>query len=483
MDDASHRRRITWAALLLSAAPFLSLNGYVGRENDDAHYVLAAQSLSQGHYRHWHLPGEPPITVVTPGFPALLLPAALAAPFHLAAYQILSTLFLAAAVFLAFLWFRRRAPPEHALSLAALFGLNPVTLSRAGAVMPEGAGLALGLGALLLWEDRRPMRAGILAAIACLVRPGALVFPAAMALAALLARDGRSLLKIIAPSALAALAWKLWCARAAGLPESLELRAQYADGLWTVLSRTARFNLASMMETGGSSFLPPASPGAAAMLAGAVLLALAVLGLWRARSKWNAGDWALAAGILLHLAWPWWYDRYWLTLAPFLLLRAAGSFPGIPPRRKTLALCVLLTLQFALHGRRWMAADIGLQRPPQADAYAWIQEHTRPADLFAGPFYARDTLYAGRIFLPLPLADRPEETVKNLDGMGVRYVLWEGVPDVGLSSGEALPARALNHFDAALKDPRLFEPAFAKGGAVLYRRVNPPAAPTRPPTP
>lgn len=479
MNDILSPRRAALLAALLSLAPFLSMNGYVGREHDDAQYVLAAQSLAQGHYRHWELPGNLPVTNVTPGLPFLLLPPALALPFQLAAYQIWSTAFLSIALFLAFLWFRRRAPPAEALGVTALLALNPLVLSRAGAVMPEAPGLALGLAALLLWEEDRAGLAGLLCAAACLVRPGALVFPAALGLAALAARDWKKLLKVAGPVLAAVLLWKGWCARAQGISEGLELGIQYAAGIGTVLPRAARFNLASMASTWGSTFLPP-SIAAAGGWAGALLILAAAAGAWR-RKNLSVGDGALAAGLALHLAWPWWYDRYLLTLLPFLTVRAADALPA--DKRKVRVLAAVAALQFGLHGHRWLARDVALQPPAHRAAYAWIQERTNPADVFASPFYARDTLYAGRIFWPVPLSDDAGAAVEALDKSNVAYVLWEDVPDVGLSLSDAPTLQNLRAFDGALKDPRLFTTVFTGGGAALYRRVTPPNGPGRPPSP
>src|SRR5260221_11907750 len=47
---------------------------YVGYLNDDATYILAAQSLRTGHYQALQLPHEPPLTIFPPAYPVFLPP-------------------------------------------------------------------------------------------------------------------------------------------------------------------------------------------------------------------------------------------------------------------------------------------------------------------------------------------------------------------------------------------------------------------------
>ena len=72
------------AAALVAAVALLQAlalpGAYLGYENDDALYVLAARALAEGSYRFGTLPGAPSIIQFPPGLPALLAPFAFVFP-------------------------------------------------------------------------------------------------------------------------------------------------------------------------------------------------------------------------------------------------------------------------------------------------------------------------------------------------------------------------------------------------------------------
>ena len=63
-----------FGVLALAAALYLAYlpRFYVGFFNDDARFILAAQSLLQGGYRRLAAPEHPPLNLIFPGYPFLL---------------------------------------------------------------------------------------------------------------------------------------------------------------------------------------------------------------------------------------------------------------------------------------------------------------------------------------------------------------------------------------------------------------------------
>jgi hypothetical protein len=342
--------------------------------------------------------------------------------------------------------------------------------------MPEAPGLLMVLAALMAWESGGFLAAGLWAAAAYLVRPGSLPLTAAFALAALLKKDARPFLKGILPTAAVLVPWSLWSSRS-GLGwnwKLTELHTNYGAHLWRMITQTSIVNAQSLSRCWGSTFLPPQAPEILAACLGAGLFIAAARGAWKNRSGWSAADAFLAGSLAMHLVWPWWYDRYLLTLLPFLLWRSSDALPeSLSRRAKAWTLAGILVLQFAVQGRLWFGSNVALETPPHRQAYTWIQDHTEPSEILSGPFYARDSLYTGRISVPLPITEEPETALNALNRSGVRYVLWEGIPDLGLTSNDSPVYLSLRRFEKLLEDPGLFAPTFDGGGVRIYRRIKP----------
>jgi hypothetical protein len=452
--------------------------GYLGKEHDDALYVLAAQDLAHGHYRHWFLPGQPPITEFTPGYPALLAPVAFFAGAEPAAFQIYNWLILALCDFAVWIWLKRRHSPETAALLTLFFAASPLVLSRAGRVMPEAAFLACVLAALMLWERGAAWAAGA-AALACLMlRPAGLPLAAALAAASLARRRFREAAIIGALPAAGLAGWALWCRSSGGLREVSELAWNYGGAGTLEFVRVASENAVHMAAALGAAALPVSwAEGAAAPWLGGLLLGTAAAGAARALKPLrdaDPGDLFFFGSLLMHLLWPWWYDRYWLPLLPFLgsLATRAGArvFAG-GEKVPAALLAAFLLWQFLVQGRLWTRRRPADARPELAETYAWIRDHTSSADGFASLFYARDLLYTGRVFGPLPEAGSSAELRRELARRRQRYVLWQNEPDLGFSLGpESAPARRLNGLGRLLDDPSAFRLAHRDetGAARLY---------------
>jgi hypothetical protein len=470
-------RWVSWvpwvaAGVLWLAAP----QGPLGKEHDDALYVLAGQSLAGGSYRAWYLPGHPPITQTTPGLPALLWPVAAAAPDALWAYQLLMGLFLALCAPLLWKYFRRRWPAPVALALTLLFALNPLVLSRSGAVMPEAPFLLATLGVLLLFERSGPLLgAGLLAAY--LIRPAAIPLWAAVGIA-LAARRRWKDLAWAAGIPLAGLAlWALWCQGRGGVQETSELALLYRSADAATVAAILKTNAANAARVWGQTILPTSlAQTGAAWGAGAVLSALALIGLGKRffQRRWDPGLLFLSASLGMHLLWPWWYDRYLLPLLPFLWAAVVAALPerwgSRFPKKVALVLGGIALLAFFAQGIRFFQKGERANRPACSATYDWILAHTALSDRFASPFYARDILQAGRLFQPLPGGDTAADFVAALRARRIAYVLWENNPDFGFSRSDNAVARRLRKNGEALADRRFFQPVFddPAGNATLY---------------
>lgn len=453
-----------WA---LAAVTFLAFpQGYLGKDHDDALYVLAARAIAEGHYRLWFLPGNLPITAFTPGLPALMAPVAAVWPDAFGLYQLLNALFLAAAVF----WLAREG--RYGLALAAGFALNPLVLSRVGIVMPEAAFLVAALAAFW-FLDKSPSATGAALLAAYLIRPAALPLWGAAWIVLLLRRQYRELVPAALIPLLGLAAWTAWCRSAGGLAETGELARYYGPLGAAGWLATWAANAGHLLRAWGSTLLPlPLAKTALAYAAGATAWALALRGIYLSFRQKNPppGDVFVALSLAMHLFWPWWYDRYLLPLLPFLL---AAAWRGLPPRaarhpKTPLALAALLAAAF--FGQALFLT--GTRRaPPAPDAYTWVKTHTNPGDTFVSPFYGRDLIYTGRVFLPLPGGEAAawEEDLKR---RRVRYVFWPTEFDVGFSRADNAVNRGLDGYGAWLREPARFRPVFTDpSGTVIYERL------------
>lgn len=475
------RRPAFWLSVFVLTALGLLPMGYIGQDHDDALYFLAAQSLREGRYRHWFLPGSPPITNLTPGFPAFLAPIAFLFPDNALACQLWAGLALLACTGAVWLFFRRRQDAPTAVLLTGLFALNPLVLGRLGVVMPEAPFLLGALGFFLLWEKNRlpDFAAGTWLSVLYLIRPAALPLWGAVGASLLLQRRFRSLLKTFAIPALTYFLWARWSGQGGGVEESVELNLLYGGkgpGQWFL---NAGLNAAQLARTWGATVLPVGwARGGAAPWVGAVLLLLAVVGLARILRRKPAdvpmGFLALSLG--MHLAWPWWYDRYLLPLLPFLWLGLAATAADLDrrfsPRVRRGLLGGVLVLSFVGQSVFWFDPAARRNTPELADSYAWIQSHTSPADGFMSLFYGRDLIHTQRVFLPPPPAEDAAALDAALAQRRVRYVLWDRTIQLGFSDGRNPVTSAVDRLTRSLEDPARFRLVHedTSGRARIYER-------------
>jgi hypothetical protein len=453
--------------------------GFLGREHDDALYVLAAQSVAQGHYRWWFLPGRPPILQTTPGWPALLATVAAAGPDAFWAYQQTAALFLAACVPLLWWWSRRRWPEPVALALTLLFALNPLVLSRSGIVMPEGPFLFATLLVLLSFERSGLLLGGELLA-AYLIRPAAIPLWMALWIALAWRKRWRDLAWAAAIPLGGFALWWMWSRAGGGVQETNELRALYTGATPAMVWTNALTNFATFLRTLGQTLLPlPWARTGWALVPGIALVGWAAGGTIAAlrRRPWEASNLFLPFSLGMDLLWPWWYDRYWVPLLAFLWAAALQAVPRpwIEGKSKKVAAVLMVPALAAFLGQGLFLyrADSGNLSPELAATYAWIQTHTGPGDRFASAFYGTDLLHTARLFQPLPVQTDAAAFARELDRRGIRFVLWKKRLDLGFTREGNGTLRALRETEGWLKDPALFRPRTESpsGEIALYERV------------
>lgn len=477
--------RLALAALCVIAAVqlFCVPAQYLGAEHDDAQYVLAARSLLRGQYTLGVSPGDPPLTFVTPGWPALLAPAAAFSGDSAAGYEIWSWLWLVLCDVLAWLWLRRRIGGWGALAGTAFFALNPLTLSRAGVVMSEVPFLAAVLGLLLALDSKRfpAWAAGLWLATAWMIRPGAApLYPAVLGIY-LVRKSWKELGICAAASLIPVLAWRLWVASAgAQLAEVAEMSLVISS--WAELIPLAAFNAEQLLTLLGRVLLPwppHVIPGVAAMLVGAVVLYSALHGAQGHyfRHSYEPAGMFLLCALGLHLVWPYWYDRYLLPYLPFV---AWGVWQALARRpRAALALLAVLAAAPVLGQGLSLSRSITERRVPDLErTYAWVRSNTDPAALFSSAFFCRDALYASRPFIPLPVSSSEGRmtsaaAAEKLKRRRARYVLWVELPGLGSSKSESFVwRRRLSGLRRALEGPAFrpvhFEPT--EGAAIFEVR-------------
>ncbi|HEX4047553.1 MAG TPA: hypothetical protein VH309_06950, partial [Elusimicrobiota bacterium] len=344
---------------------------YFGRQQDDLLYFIGARALTEGRYCLLTTPGCPALTMINPGWPALLAPLFVLTQ-RPGPFQAFSALLLAAAPVALWAWLRRRAGESTALLAAALLASCPLLLSQSGVVMSEAPYLLFFLAMLACVEARRPWAAGAAGAALLLTRTAGLAVMPALLIPFARARRFRDAARAAAAPALACVSWAAWSwSRGRTVGKFDLLPATYAGAAWTKPFAVAAANARFYLSEWGGCFLPPSRAGGA--LALALGGALAAAGAWGlARALRRRGDdpaaWSLLGTATLLLVWGWQYERYMLPLLPLLLWAlAAGLGRAAKP-----AFAVLLALQLGAQTLPRLGRPSPWARPELARTYAWL---------------------------------------------------------------------------------------------------------------
>lgn len=392
----------------------------VGTTNDDAIYVLLAQSMRHGHYSDLTRPGNPPEVHFLPGYPALLT---LVLPFVDAQWdrlRWLSITLVLAGGFMAFVLLQQWLPGPRGFLAFLLFACSPQTAMQADILYSEWWLLVLFMLALFLLARRAPeKRLGDTLALtmclcwAALARPEGILFPLALGLVAMeQKRLSRLALPVFLPLA-AVLSWFV--------------RNHLYGGRMS--SYTSEWHLPSLPHviavlSGPSQWLL-GWPGAHGLsLVFLCLLTVALFG-WNVRDALS-GDtlWkrvAILAAffyIAVHGLWPAEDDRFFIPLLPImaaLFIKTLDDWAdrvSLPRLWRVVSIGVVLCL-FAIH-RPVVSAD----SRPQA-TLRFIVSQTPPDTLFLTNKDGWLTLYTGYQRAGDPEALNAEDFAYQLQKAGV----------------------------------------------------------------
>ncbi len=193
-----------------------------GSYHDDAVYWISAQALAEGRgYQISHLPEQPAQTKYPPLYPALLSliwRISGSFPQNQALLMALQWSFAPLYLALAWLYFRRCAFGDMAgYALTLLIAIGPMTSVFAVSSLTEQPFSVMLLATVLLVENRehvsirRGLLAGVLAAIAFLIRTNAIVLVISVPAVLLYRHRHRAALAFAAPLLAAIVGWQLWC--------------------------------------------------------------------------------------------------------------------------------------------------------------------------------------------------------------------------------------------------------------------------------
>ena len=370
---------------------------YVGGYNDDATYIVTAQSLWHGSYHDPSYVAPRWFDRFWPGFPLFLMPFV-----KIVGERVNALVFVAVGVMLALVAALWRLggiyfSPRARLFLAVLFALQALTLRFAGEVLSEPLYLLLALFCALLvhrqskqFSSARMAFLGVLLGWIVLVRPVGAVFLPAIAAAMYVQRRWKEGLMAAAIATAVWIPFPLLMMHATGNPtdyvmlwrqQSMVFAARWLDHLLRLNYLLFGFNAAGI-----SVPYSPWAAGASALLiaAGLALCAYGVRRLWDVFPEERGMTTFIAVGFglqwLVHCVYLSLDMRYIFTLSipVFIFWVAAldhGRWAVLTNVRwaKTLIFAVWLASIFRADVRQWKAAGaMWWQREPQA-TFDWMK--------------------------------------------------------------------------------------------------------------
>jgi hypothetical protein len=480
LAENSRSRSASWpliiTVVLLSSTllSFLRFNDIpVGSFWDDAHYVVLAESLSQGSgYRLINQPHAPIETAFPPGYPLLLVPFVTLFPQNYLILKLVSLAFWLGAIWLFYSFLQGRLATPYREVVTLLVAVNPYLIGMSTTVMSESFFLFTTLASLTLldkWEKTRHensrspwlylIGALVAATLAILIRTVAITFLAGMLLYLLL-RLGRQQLKwlgvVLAGLLLLLLPFAWFNANRGGSTVFSPLYTHHVDyvgqNIGLLLGQWHQA-LDIGLVVAADSVLPVLGLGRFANFVGAPLhmllmgLLMVVLLLGYFLSLRQAGAVALYCLFYGGLLYFWVVytaelrSRMLLPIIPFLYLYLALAIIWLvgkvgqrvewikknkrPLLINTLALLLLISLVRNLHEWQNPVSDQVLDLTA---GVAWIQVNTPPEAILMSPnatpeylYHHRQTVYPPAALIPLDLDDQAIQT--HIDQHRIDYII------------------------------------------------------------
>ncbi|MHB2026779.1 MAG: hypothetical protein ACYCPQ_09125 [Elusimicrobiota bacterium] len=444
------------SAVVLLSAPAQ----YLGRQQDDLIYFIAACAMKIGRYDLLTSPAHIPLTMANPGLPTLLLPIIALWGENPGACQAFCAFVLAAIPWILWLWLKKRRGRDESISIliCLLFAASPIVLSQAGTIMSEAPALFLTLLLLLSLDNSKDGKIpGVLLLVIAQIRSAGLALIPGAAAGYFREKKWRRAAFATIPALLGTVAWFFWSWRASGaFRKTQEFSISYGGHFFKRWPAVAWDNARYYTDSWGSCYLPRSWSNPWGEVLGIALVLLAMRGALRILRK-NPADaavWIIGSTILLHLIWPWHYDRYVIAILP-LLLDAAAEGLDVGWRRGVLT--VLLLGQTAFQSLAWIKGTSWSQvQMPQT--YYWIRSHSPKQDILASALYVRDGYYSQRPSLPLPVTASAAGLARMMGDERISLILWQDDLDLGLSLRKtATVEKSMEKIRNDLGDQKLFK--------------------------
>jgi hypothetical protein len=487
-----HRPLLVAAGILY----ILSLRAYyVGFFNDDAFFLIGAESLLSGSYSQLQAPGAPPLVQYLPGYSFLLAPVLLLSGGSWTACALVSALLLwTCAVVLPRAW-GDSIPSEAALVAALLLAINPLSLSLAGTLLSDIPYTFVTL--LILWrarafwhsqEDRNWALLGAMAAYAFMLRPTGFAFILVAPAMLFYERRVRASAAFLAAALPLAALFPLRNTLVAGaaLPYAAELADPYAASgtgpylyhLWYYVSEL--FGRILLRWPFGKLALPWT------LLAMAGGGALTLVGAMRwmsapplAQRGWRRFTLAYgAAYFLVLLGWNKTSSRYLLPLLPLVLPWLCYSLAQLgKERHRDLRLTLLLGLSLIMTApaamriaqASWTGHSPMATVPP---VYAWLTAHTPATAIIGADLDGRVFVRSRRRSVRPPAQASQTQLAQWLEQSAVDYILLRPEPFLMQARGGSGAHASRETPLAALTRGPGFERVYTDDSSVVYRRIS-----------
>ena len=417
----------------------------IGYFNDDARYITAAYSITQGHYQNLEQPGNSPNIDRLPGYPALLAPLVQLIKPRWSWLKLTSVLFSVLSCLLLAALFENVLNARQQAALLLLYGLNPTIAKYSCSVMPESCFLFFVLLSFVVfkkWLENQKNRPllwlfHLTLSWAVLIRPEGLALAAAMVVGLLVHRFWRPAASIsfVALAAMGSFTLRnyLFGASPSGyLLQWADMAAHESGHFWLWIENTGR-TIYVMWVDGVLQVSFPQFPFGLRIMVSVAALAIALLVTlkgfrlqWRSSTSSHVLKASMGMFVLAYMGMHCIFlsvnSRYFFCLIPFFL---SWMIVGAGERKLALVLALLF---FYLNPWSSRADKLWAEEHPyrvNRQTFEQIRDFT-PSDAYLLAIKASTVhLYTGRYAVSeIPSVDLEELRYRLLQE-GVTYILDE----------------------------------------------------------